>query len=331
MRRPSRFQSKRSLVAGLLAVALGLQPPAAVLAAGLGTARGARGAEMSLDGSRWLSLERRALPAMPGSLLRTSTGTIQIDLADGSRITVAPFSSGRVEPSGTVALAYGRADLRFVPKSQAAVTAGSAALSPGDAGAAADLLVERGGATAVRVRAGSVQVRSADGSTRVARAGEAPVVLGEPRTQAALFDRPAIDRGSRRTAFGAKGESLGYLTPDGTLVAQAGFARDLRGPFDSRTVAQAVARIPEDARRDALPVFDVDGGYLGYIEGHAFYAFAGPMAQAAPAAAAGQSGGQAVDADWRWDYTLGILVVAGGIAAVAIAADDDKPASPTGP
>ncbi len=323
-------QQGRVIIAGALVLGLALQVPAAAAGTALGTARGAGAAEISLDGGRrWLSLRDRAFPAMAGSQVRTTTGSIALDLADGSRVALAPFSALRLEESGAVDVRYGRVEIRAVPRSAVVVTAGSTRVSPADPArrTVAEMVVDPAAATGVQVRQGVLRVESADGTSHVARAGDAPVVIGRPLARQAMFGaRTAAPARTGRPAFGARGENVGYLTADGALVVRAGFARDLSRPFEQRAVAQALARIPETHRSDAAPIFDVDGRYLGYIQGASFHALAGPAQTAPP----GQSGA-AVDTQWPWHYTVGMLAIAGGVG-VAIAVDsDDDPASPTGP
>jgi hypothetical protein len=74
-----------------------------------------------------------------------------------------------------------------------------------------------------------------------------------------------------RAVFNPRGESLGYLEKS-QLVVSPGYTADLTRPFPAKLVQFAMARIPESNRQDATPVFDVNGGYVGYLAGPAFYA-----------------------------------------------------------
>lgn len=323
----------RAIAVGFLVTCLLTPAPASAAAAGLGIARGVRDAELSLDGGRrWLSLEDRALPAMAGSHVRTTTGSVTLDLADGSRIALAPFSALRVEGSGMIDVRYGRVEVRAVPRSALGVTAGSTRVSLADPArpTVAEVVVDPGYATGVQVRQGAVRVQAPNGTSRVARAGDGPVVIGKPIAREAMFGvRTPLPGATGRAAFTAKGQNVGYLGADGALIVRAGFARDLSGPFAPRTVAQAIARIPETDRADAAPIFDVQGRFLGYVRGASFHALTGPTppAEAAPSS---QSGAVA-DTGWPWHYSVGMLAIAGGVGiAVAVQSDDD-PASPNSP
>jgi hypothetical protein len=101
--------------------------------------------------------------------------------------------------------------------------------------------------------------------------------------------------------FDPKGESLGYLRPDAQLVVQPGYTSNLTRPFPAKLVQLAMARIEEKNREEAVPVFDVNGAYVGYLAGPAFRAEGQvaqaqvaqaqlPQGQIAPAAGAGAGG-----------------------------------------
>ena len=76
-----------------------------------------------------------------------------------------------------------------------------------------------------------------------------------------------------RGVFAPSGESVGYLGPDGKLVIHPGFTNDLTRPFPPELVQPAMAKIVENDRNHAAtPLFDVNGGYVGYLSGPIFYA-----------------------------------------------------------
>ena len=83
---------------------------------------------------------------------------------------------------------------------------------------------------------------------------------------------PASAPSGSKAVFDPKGESLGYLRPDAQLVVQPGYTSDLTRPFPAKLVQLAMARIDEKNREDAVPVFDVNGGYVGYLAGPSFHA-----------------------------------------------------------
>jgi hypothetical protein len=121
-----------------------------------------------------------------------------------------------------------------------------------------------------------------------------PVFLPKrPATAGPLFtvDAPAMAPIGSRSVFSPKGESLGYVRPDAQLVVHPGFTADLTHPFPVKFVQLAMAKVPEKDRGDATPLFDVNGGYLGYLAGPMFYAQAqiaqGQVAQAVEGAPAG--------------------------------------------
>ena len=103
-----------SLVA-LLVLALIAPIPVWSASLSMGSVRGIRAAEVSLDdGKNWLALGSRSLPILEGTQLRTGNGGAVVDLSDGSRLNVMPFSLLRFrEGSGgtRAALVHGRMSL----------------------------------------------------------------------------------------------------------------------------------------------------------------------------------------------------------------------------
>jgi len=332
---------------GLLVVAL--ISPVTVWSAALsmGNARGVRAAELSLDdGKNWLPLGSRSLPIVDGTQLRTSNGGAVVDLSDGSRLNVLPFSSLRFrEAPGTtrVSLVHGRMSFRLPRETRVEIGSPAVRLEPVRAEVMqGEFFVAREGTIGLKMTAGSLQVHEMTGSQQVRLASLEPVFLPKrPATAAPLFisEAPAGPPAGARAVFDPRGESLGYLRPDAQLVVHPGYTADLTQPFSPKLVQLAMARIDEKNRSDATPVFDVNGGYVGYLAGPIFYAQAqvgqGQVAQAqvAQAVAGGAAGGpwMILGMDPTSFFVLGgsLLSFAGVSAAGASGAFNE--ATPTGP
>lgn len=332
----------RISIIGVLVVSLAVPAPLLAAPVALGMARGVRSAELSLDGgTSWLSLKGRSLPLMLGARIRSTTGAVAIELAGGDRLDLMPFSAASFEAPGEVALEYGRVAFRLTPGSRLVLPASGARLEPaGGEPAAGEAVAVRSGAAGARVTLGSLAFSEPGAAPRLVRAGGGPVYVprGLPASDV-LFDAgvAASPRTAVRAVFTPQGENVGYLAGGSRLVVQPGFAADLRAPFPTRTVQQASSKVPPESRAGALVLLDANGGYVGYIAGATFFA---PSAAAAAAAAAGdlpgaRSGSEVADAGWPWHYTVGLLVITGGILGLGIAAtindDEDKPASPVAP
>src|SRR5207244_4848884 len=82
----------------------------------------------------------------------------------------------------------------------------------------------------------------------------------------------AVPSGAK-AVFAPDGHSIGYRTPGGSnFTISPGFTSDLTRPFSSRLVQLAMAKIPDpDVKNDAMPLFDVNGQYGGYVSGPEFY------------------------------------------------------------
>jgi hypothetical protein len=123
---------------------------------------------------------------------------------------------------------------------------------------------------------GSLQVRPVAEPRQPILASLTPVFLPKrPDTADSLFstDQLPAPAAGARAAFTPAGENIGYLDRGGRLVIHPGFATDLTRPFAPKLVQLAAAGIPEgDRRSDAVPLFDVNGGYVGYLKGPVFYA-----------------------------------------------------------
>lgn len=342
---------------------LALARPVASLGAtaSLGTARGVRSAEMSLDGGKtWLPLGGRSLPIMPGNQIRSATGAVFIDLADGSRVDLLPFSALRFQqpaasvPAGNVPgrsgagaesaldvfLQYGRLSFRFPEAPRTGIVTPSARLEPVRSQAAAgEVVVGSNGATGVKMTQGSIQVRELAGAQRTLVASREPVFVPErPPAPGLLFssDIPASPPPGTKAVFGPGGENVGYLTADSRLVVQPGYAANLTRPFASGTVQQATARMPEASRAGALPLLDVSGAYVGYVAGPLFYAAAQEEQKKPPAGAPEfkeSLGGGLKGIPWYY-YAGGAALAVGAGVGIAVAAGGgggEAPASPIAP
>ena len=116
-----------------------------------------------------------------------------------------------------------------------------------------------------------------------------------------------------------------------------GYTSDLTQPFAPKLIQFAIAKIAENDRSDAVPVFDVNGSYVGYLAVPVFYAQAQVgQAQVAQAVAGAPAGGSAMilgmdaTAFFALAGTMGVLAGVGG-AAAAGAFKSDRAATPTGP
>jgi hypothetical protein len=272
--------SARLVLVALLAFTLAIPIPALSGAASLGTARGIRGVELSLDGGKsWLPLGSRSLPVMDGAQIRATGGGAVIDLTDGSRLAVLPFTTLRFRDTGTateVSLVYGRLTFQLPRQTRVEVRTATARLAPvRDQAMAGEIFLGGEGTLGLRMTQGTLQVEELAGAKRTMVASLEPVFLPKrPNTTAPLFtsDAQAAPPAGAKSVFSPKGESLGYLQPNGQLVVHPGYTSDLTQPFAPKLVQLAMAKVPEKDRSDAVPVFDVNGGYVGYVSGSGFYA-----------------------------------------------------------
>jgi FecR-like protein len=99
----------------------------------LGTARSSRAVEVSLDdGKAWLALGGRSSAVMPESLIRSRSGSALVELIDGSRVTILPFSAVRFHGApGTmeVVLQHGRLMFQVPADAQLEISTPSARLA----------------------------------------------------------------------------------------------------------------------------------------------------------------------------------------------------------
>lgn len=320
----------RSLLLGFLIATLIAPVPAWSASAPLGTARGARGVELSLDDGRtWFSLRVGSLPVMDASKIRSTGGGALVDLADGSRINVLPFSavSFRATASATeITLHHGWLTFRLPQETRVEIRTSAARLEPVPTQPmVGELFVAADGTIGIQMKGGNVRVHELSGGRRVMLASLEPVFLPKrPATASPLFstDAPATPPAGAKGLYSPKGESIGYLRPDKQLVVHPGFTNDLTQSFSPKLIQLAMARIPEAQRSDAVPLFDVHGGYVGYLAGPVFYAQA-QVAQAQLGAAA-----EAGIPTWVW-VAGGIVLVGGGFGgAVAAGAFDDDQGGP---
>src|SRR6266550_2877464 len=74
-----------------------------------------------------------------------------------------------------------------------------------------------------------------------------------------------------KAVFTPNGQSIGYVGRAGSLVIYPGYTNDLTRPFSPKLVRLAMNTIPgKDRTDDATPLFDVNGGYVGYLAGPVF-------------------------------------------------------------
>jgi hypothetical protein len=267
------------LVAALLTVLLVVPIPAAS-AESLGTIRGGTAGRVALDqGKTWVPLMKRSLPIFSGAQVRTAAGGAVIELKDGGRISVLPFSAVRFEPQQPVAgvvLEYGRMKFRLPATTAFSLQTSSGVVRPASAGAIeGELVAGTDGAMGLKMSEGTARLVALKDPAHTMLASLEPVFLPRAPRPGITFSSdtaPMIDRASK-AVFGPAGENVGYLQRDGKLVVHPGFAADLSRPMPSRLVRLAMATIPDDQQtQDAVPLFDVQGLYVGYLAGPVFHA-----------------------------------------------------------
>jgi len=311
-RRVTRIPLALLLTVFLLANSL---PALSAVSASLGTASGIRGVEMSLDGGKmWLPLGKRSLPILEATDIRSTSGSAVLDLADGSRLTVYPFSTLRIRQPGKtfdVLLDLGRLGFRLPAGSRVAIATAAARLrtSPAEV-QAGEIAVVEGGAVGVRMMLGGATVQELVGAKRTLLAGLQPVFVptkppSADRVFASATSAPPAKAGT--AVFTPKGESLGYLDDSGRLTIEPGYTRDLTSPFPQKLVQAVTARVPESVRAQAVPLFNVNGSWVGYLVGSTFH----PQDRAASTPGAGSKSG--ATAAWA-------AAGSGGVVAIAAAA-----------
>ncbi len=330
----------------VILLAASLAVPTPVLAGGtpLGTARALRAGEASLDrGATWVRLSALPFPVQDGTALRSGGGVVALEMTDGSRVTLLPFSTAsmRATAAGTeVRLARGRLTFELPAKTRVAIETPTARLEPVRLEAMSGE-VFAAETTGLKMTRGRLAATAPGGSRAVVAAPAEPVFLpARPATPGPLFadelrgPAPAGARG----VFTTGGQSAGYVRPDGRLVVHPGFTSDLTGPFARRTREGAVASIPLADRGDAEPLFDVHGAYVGYLSGAMFHAPARLAAQAQGGPVFVETLPGDLKGGWPWYYYVGgVAVVAAGALGIAAAGGGGgdggsaPPASPLGP
>jgi FecR protein len=245
-----------------------------------GTARGVGSADLSLDdGKSWLSVSSRSLPILDETRIRTGNGSVSIEMSDGSRLSVLPFTVVRLRGAAETTqagLQYGRLGFRLLHETRIQIRTPTLRLEPVRTEVmSGEIFVAREGMMGLKMAAGSVQVHELTGGGFVQIGRVAPMFLPRrPDTTEPLFSsevavRPPADA---RAVFDPNGRSLGYLDRGIHLIVHPGYTSDLTEAFPRKLVTVAVARIVERDRADATPVFDLNGGYVGYVLGPVFYA-----------------------------------------------------------
>jgi hypothetical protein len=320
---------------GLLAAVLSLNllvpsvlVPPAQAGAGLGTARGYRGVEISLDGGKsWMPIGARAFPLLDGAQMRTTSGVAALSLRDGGRIGMLPTSAVELRQSGSateVTLRSGRLTFDLPRDTRVEIRTATARLEAVRSGAmAGEVFVGESNVVGVRMTQGTVQLRELGGERRTMLASLEPVFLPKrPPAAANAFSAPApvAAPSGARGVYTPRGESLGYLGTDAQLVVHPGYTRDLTQPYPQRLVQVAMAKVPEADRKEAMPLFDVNGGYVGYLSNSGFYS-ATRVAQATQPQVAQAVGAQpALEEGTNWTlWTLGgaVVVVGGTVGGLA--------------
>jgi hypothetical protein len=328
-------------VVGLLIFPLTLPIQVWAGATSFGVVRGTRGVEVTLNGGKtWIALGGRSLPLVQDIVIRSTIGNALIELADGSRLTVQPSDTvqlrdadGRIE----VVLVRGRTTFQLPPDTRVELLTPQARLKPASQEASAgEVFVNADNIVGVKMTTGTIQVQELMNPNHVMLASLDPVFVPKPpASQGLLFVSDAADVPSHgaKGVFTPQGESMGYLQPDGRLIVQPGFTSDLTRPFPNKLIRLAMATVPEESRPDTTPLFDVNGKYLGYMNGSDFY----PQTQLAQAFAGGAGGGGG-------GFTSSDLIGVGSLFAVGgsiiglgvsgtITGDDDEspPATPLQP
>jgi hypothetical protein len=249
----------------------------------LGIVRGQRAARITLDGGKsWLTLAGRSLPVLGGSELRTSGGAATLEMSDGGRAVVLPFSAVRFRDdrgAAEMSLLYGRLTFELPADSRLQITTPSARLLSVDRQPkTGEVVVSGAGLMGLKMLKGTLQVSPLAAGGRPMLASLEPVFLPPQPDMAGPFfttDPLPPPPPSAKAVFAPGGESIGYLTQDGRLVAHPGFTSDLTRPFPAKLVQLAAASVAGEHRKsDAMPLFDVNGANVGYVAGSVFYAMA---------------------------------------------------------
>jgi hypothetical protein len=276
----ARYAFARTVLIAGLSASLAVPAPQAAASAILGTARGPQTARLSLNGGKsWLALGGRSLPLLPGTEIRSAAGNAEVTLSEGSRILVMPFSAltfAETSRGIEISLAHGRIAFTFAPRTTVEILTPTVRLEPvvGQP-MEGEVFVTGSGLTGVQMTRGTLNVRRLSQPRDVMLAGVEPVFLPARPSMAGIYfsaDTPSTPPDARGV-FTPDGRSVGYVGRDGALVIEPGYTRDLTRAFSPKLVRLATNAIPDKHRaEDATPLFDVNGGYLGYLAGPVFYA-----------------------------------------------------------
>lgn len=332
-------------LAMVLILTMVLPMPAWSAVASAGTARGVRAVELSLDaGKTWLPLGATSMPVLDGTQIRSRNGGAIIDFSDGSRLNLLPFSAIGIHETGKVSevsVSHGRVTFQLPVQTRLELRSAAARLEPTrDQAMAGELFVGGDGTIGLKMTQGQLRVEELGGARRTMMASLEPVFL--PKRSAMpgpLFsaDVPAESPAAgAKAVFSPKGESLGYLQLNKQLVIRPGYTADMTQPFPPKTVQLALAKVPAPDRIEAMPVFDVNGGYVGYLAGPVFHAQA-VGAPAPPPGAAGQvlmaqavgGGSGAGGGASPWWY-VGALVLGAGLVIGGLCLAEEWPCEDNG-
>jgi hypothetical protein len=264
-------------------------------------------------------------------------------MADGSRAALLPFSAARFrEDRGAIELAllHGRLTFQLPGDARLEITTPSARLVPVDRQPrAGEIVVSGTGQMGLKMTKGTVQVSPLAAPGRPMLASLEPVFLpARPDTSGPFFTSDPLPPppAGAKGVFAPGGESIGYLTPEGRLVAHPGFTSDLTRPFPPKLVQLAASSIAEAHKKsDAMPLFDVNGGNVGYVSGAVFYA---QSIQTTPPAVPEEKRESRGIPAWMW-WAGGGIVLVGVLAGVAAGGggggggggDEPPPGTPTTP
>jgi hypothetical protein len=313
------------LVAGFLALFLTLISTSVwANSSSLGVVRGQRAARLTLDGGKsWLTLAGRALPVLGGSELRTTGGSASLEITDGTRAVVLPFSAVRFRDdrgATEISLLYGRLTFQVPANSHLEITTPTARLVQVDRQPkAGEVVVSGSGLMGLKMLKGTLQVSPLAATGRPMLASLEPVFLpSRPESPGPFFTTDALPAppAGAKAVFAPGGQSIGYLGFDGRLIVHPGFTSGLTRPLPAKLVQLAQASIPDEhSKSDALPLFDVNGASVGYVAGSVFYA---QSIQTTPPTAAGEvpkRESRGIPA-WVWWAGGGVVLVAVGALAL---------------
>src|SRR5437016_9437397 len=172
---------RQFLTIGLIVTLAGGVPVSRATRA-LGTMRGFGAAKVSIDSDKsWRRVGAHSFPILEGADLRTTTGGAVLDLADGSRVNVLPFTAVRFGAKGQatqLSVSYGRMTFRFPELSRVEILTRSAKLEPvPQARMAGEVGVSGAGAMGLKMSQGALRVARLDNPRLVLLASREPVFL----------------------------------------------------------------------------------------------------------------------------------------------------------